>query len=80
MALSPSQLNDVDRWILDFLGEHEWASVQLLRAFYLEDEGEISRQWMSERVGRLREHEHLERVLETSTYRLVEDPREEPSA
>jgi len=76
MGLSPGQLNDVDQWILDFLSEHEWGSVQVLRAFYLKEEGEISRQWISERVGRLREHNHVERVLETSTYELVDDPRE----
>jgi hypothetical protein len=75
--LDSEQLNDVDNWILDFLTEHEWATVNLMRAFYLENEGEISRQWLANRASRLREHRHLEKVLDTRTYRLVDDPRDE---
>ena len=76
MTLETERLNDVDRWILDFLSEHEWATVNLLLAFYTEDEGGISRQWMANRVSRLTEHGHLQKVLDTRTYELVDDPRE----
>lgn len=76
MTLAPNQLNELDRWILDFLADHEWASVSLLRAFHVKDEGDVSRQWMSTRVSRLREHGHVRRVLETATYELADDPRD----
>jgi len=74
--LTAEELNAVDRWILNFLTEHEWATVQLMRAFYQHDEGDISRQWLATRVSRLREHGHLAKVRETATYELVNDPRE----
>ena len=78
MGLDPDDLNAVDEWILDFLGAHEWASVNLMRAFYREDVGEISRQWIANRVTRLEEHEHVERVHPDAYERqLVSDPRDD---
>ena len=74
--LSSEQLNDVDEWILDFLGKHEWATPNLLRAMYGEDHEPRSRQWISDRVTRLEEHGHIERVHEDVAERqLVSDPR-----
>lgn len=75
VALQDEKLNELDRWILDFLTEHEWATVNLMRAFYEEQEGEVSRQWIANRVSRLTEHNHLAKVLDTRTYELVDDPR-----
>lgn len=75
MALPPEKLNELDEWILEFLSDHEWATVNLMLAFYNEED-EVSRQWLATRVSRLTEHEHLEKVKDTSTYRLVDDPRD----
>jgi len=76
MALPPEKLNGVDEWVLDWLAEHDWGTVNLMRAFYLDSEGDISRQWLASRVGRLTEHGHLEKVKDTRTYRLASDPRD----
>lgn len=82
MALSPEQLNDMDQWLLDFLKRHEWATPNLMRQFYNdeqeEDEDKVSRQWVSSRLGRLHEHGHLAYVHERADeYELVDDPRQE---
>lgn len=80
--LSPDQLNEMDEWILDFLGDHEWAAPGLIRVFYIDfvlddEEDDVSRQWVSSRVRRLTEHGHLEQVHPGhATYRLVSDPRD----
>lgn len=76
--LEPDQLNDMDEWVLDFLSEHEWATPGLMRVFYMDEHGEITRQWMSARIRRLAEHGHLEQAHpEHPTYQLVDDPRAE---
>lgn len=87
MALSPEQLNEPDRWILDYLSDEGRATPNLLRLRYSEakadndDEEDIelmSRQWISNRVRRLAEHGHITRVHpDDSTYEFVSDPREE---
>lgn len=78
MALSPEQLNDLDAWILDFLTEHEWATPNLLKVMHGEEHDMKSRQWVSDRVRRLEEHDHLETVHPDAHERqLVDDPRKE---
>lgn len=78
MTLSPDQLNDMDQWLLDFLSAHEWATPNLLRRFYNDENEAVSRQWVSSRLGRLAEHGHVEYVHEEADeYQLVDDPREE---
>lgn len=78
-VLSADQLNDLDEWILDFLSEHEWATPNLLRVMHGDDTNDQkSRQWISDRVTRLEEHNHIERVHpDVSERRLVSDPREQ---
>lgn len=76
MALSKEDLNEMDRWILTFLAEHEWATPNLLRHLYADEVKDVSRQWVSNRVGRLLEHGHLQRVHpDAYEVQLVEDPR-----
>lgn len=78
MALAPDDLNEMDAWLLDFLGAHEWATPNLLRRFYNDEHEAVSRQWVSARLLRLAEHGHVEKVHpEANEYRLVDDPREE---
>lgn len=78
MALDPNQLNDLDEWILDFLGEHEWATPNLLRLMHADDVNDAkSRQWFNDRLVRLEEHNHIARVhTDASERKLVNDPRE----
>lgn len=78
MVLAEEDLNEMDRWILDFLSKHEWATPNLLRHLYSEEIKEVSRQWVSNRVGRLIEHDHLRRVHpDAYEVKLVTDPRDE---
>lgn len=76
--LDDDDLNDMDEWLLSFLADHEWASPNLLRQMYNDDHDDVSRQWVSGRLTRLREHSHIERVhSDASEVRLVDDPRED---
>lgn len=81
VPLDHDDLNDMDRWILDFLSTHEWATPNLMREYYNDerpDDSQVSRQWVSARITRLREHSHLEKVhANASEYQLVDDPRED---
>jgi hypothetical protein len=77
-VLSHDQLNDMDRWILDFLDEHEWATPNLLKQMYNDeqDDSGVSRQWVSDRLLRLEEHQHVTKVHPNAAERfLVDDPR-----
>jgi DNA-binding HxlR family transcriptional regulator len=74
-------LNDLEVWILDFLDAHEWATPNLLRAHYNDqersEEGHVSRQWVSSRVKALENDGHIEKVHpESDEYQLVDDPRD----
>jgi|APHM01.1.fsa_nt_gi hypothetical protein len=75
--LTDEMLNDIDRWLLDYLDAHEWATPALMRAEYNESHETVSRRWVSRRLTRLAEHGHIEKVNQKSSeYRLVEDPRD----
>jgi len=74
MGLSASELNDTDKMILEVLEEGR-ATPNLVRAELATRGKEVSRQYVSRRLKRLREHDHVRTVLETSTYELVDDPR-----
>lgn len=80
MALSDENLNDMDHFIISFLDEHEWATPNLIRQFYNDDrdeDDEVSRQWVSQRINRLSEHGHLTKAHRNADeYQLVDDPRE----
>jgi len=81
MSLKPEDLNDMDEWIVRFLSEHEWATPNLMREYYNDEQADqrdhVSRQWISSRIQRLREHDHVAKVHpDASEYQLVSDPRE----
>jgi hypothetical protein len=80
MSLNDDDLNDMDRWIVRYLSEHEWATPNLMRAYYNDEQSDerdhVSRQWISSRIQRLREHDHVDKVHpDASEYQLVADPR-----
>ena len=78
MGLSPSNLNELDNEILDCLQEGR-ATPTLIKRL-LEQSGtrnEVSRQYVNQRLKRLTEHDHVNNVLETGVYELVDDPRNE---
>jgi DNA-binding Lrp family transcriptional regulator len=78
MALERDDLNDMDRWILDFLSKHEWATPNFMLAFYTDDHDHVSRQWVSSRIKRLGENGHVQGVHPNADeYQLVDDPRDD---
>lgn len=77
MGLSPSDLNELDDEILDCLQEGR-ATPTLIKRL-LEQDGTretVSRQYVNQRLKRLSEHGHVNNILETGVYELVNDPRE----
>lgn len=78
MGRSPSDLNGLDNEISDCLQEGR-ATPTLIKRL-LEQNGtrnEVSRRYVNQRLKRLTEHEHVNNVLETGVYELVDDPREQ---
>ncbi len=76
VTLAPGQLNDLDEALLDLL--HEGRITPTLGRKQLEERGvaDVSRQYVNRRLKRLAEHEHVENLLDTGVYELVDDPRE----
>jgi len=68
-VLTPGQLNDTDTRILDELHEGR------VTPSYLAERLDKSRPYVSERLKRLVEHDHVDRIA-GGLYELVEDPRE----
>ncbi|MFC4549366.1 MULTISPECIES: hypothetical protein [Halorussus] len=77
VTLSPDQLNDLDRALLDLLVEGRLTPT--LARKQLDERGlaDVSRQYINRRLKRLAEHEHIGNLLGTGVYELVEDPRED---
>lgn len=74
--LDDDDLRNVDRRILDYLSEGRVTPVYCQRR--LEDEGlRYSRAYAQQRLARLAEHDHVEKLMDTSLYELRHDPREE---
>ncbi|MFB1066332.1 winged helix-turn-helix transcriptional regulator [Natrinema sp. H-ect4] len=69
MTLDGDELNETDQAIIDQLQQGR------VTPQYLAKELDISRPYASDRLKRLLEHNHVER-LAPGLYGLVEDPRE----
>lgn len=68
-VLAPDDLNDTDIAVLDVLRKGR------VTPQYAADQMDVSRTYASERLKRLVEHGHVEKVA-PGLYELVEDPRE----
>lgn len=75
MALQPEDLNDADTEILGVLAEGR-ATPQLVREELADRGRDVTRQYVSQRLKRLREHNHVVNRKETGVYELVDDPQE----
>jgi len=76
VTLTDDDLNEMDRQILEVLTEGRATPTLVLRV--LEQESiEVSRQYINQRMRRLEEHEHIENLLDTGVYELLDDPRGE---
>lgn len=67
--LNPDDLNDTDEALLDLLAEGR------VTPRYARLELDISREYVSQRLRRLEEHGHVEKV-DRGLYGLLSDPRE----
>ena len=78
--LNPEDLNDMDRQLLEYLGEGR-VTPAYARA-RLEDDGvgDYSRGYVQQRLARLEEHSHAENLFGTGLYELRTDPREDGDA
>lgn len=68
-VLRPDQLNGTDEQILDVLADGR------ITPTYAANETGVSREYVSDRIKRLTEHGHIEKVA-PGLYELVDDPRE----
>ena len=69
VVISPEQLNDVDQRVLAHLRDGR------VTPQYVADREDISRSYVSQRLKRLVEHHHVERVA-PALYELVNDIEE----
>lgn len=74
VTLTGDDLNDWDRRILGYLEEGR-ATPGLVRKYLLEEGKQITRQYINGRMKRLEEHGHLDNLLDSGVYELVDDPR-----
>jgi len=74
--LTTDDLRDVDRDVLAFLDEGR-VTPAYVRKRLMESGKEYSRGYVQQRLGRLEEHNHVDNLLETGLYELVDDPRVE---
>jgi len=72
MALEPRQLNDADRDILDFMRKES----DRVNPSYVAEESGHSRPYVSQRLKRLKEHDHV-RQPHRGLWELVNDPRDD---
>jgi len=74
--LEDDDLREVDRRILAYLSERALTPAYARKR--LTDAGEeYSRGYVQQRLARLEEHDHVENLLDSGLYELVDDPREE---
>lgn len=77
VVLTESQLNDMDRAVLDLLAEGR-VSPSLAQTILADREiADTSRQYINKRLKRLAEHGHVTNLYGSGIYELVRDPREE---
>lgn len=75
VALEKSDLNDLDRQILDVLKEGRASPMLALRILEDRQNLDVTRQYVGSRMVRLAEHGHLENLYDTGIYEIRDDPR-----
>lgn len=74
--LSSDDLRSVDRILLDYLKEGRVTPIYCKKR--LEEDGqEYSRGYVRDRLARFVEHDHVQKLMDTGLYELIEDPRED---
>lgn len=75
MALEPRELNDTDELLLPYLRQGRVTPV-LAKQLIEQDGKDVSRPYVQQRLKRLEEHGHLDNLLDTGVYELVDDPEQ----
>ena len=73
--LDAEDLREIDERILNYLDEGRVTPAYAKKRLTKEWE-EYSRGYVQQRLGRLEEHSHVQNLLDSGLYELVEDPRE----
>lgn len=74
--LEDDDLREVDRRILAYLSERTITPAYARKRLTNAGE-EYSRGYVQQRLARLEEHDHVENLLDSGLYELVDDPRED---
>ena len=74
--LNPDDLNEMDHQLLSFLKDGRVTPAYARSRLKTDGQGEYSRGYVQQRLGRLVEHGHAENLLDTGLYELSDDPRE----
>lgn len=72
--LTPDDLRDVDRQLLDYLVEGRVTPAYARVRLDEDGVGEYSRGYVQQRLARLEEHDHAANLHDTGLYELVENP------
>jgi hypothetical protein len=77
MVLTETQLNDMDRAVLDLLAEGR-VTPSLAQTYLTKREiADTSAQYINQRLKRLAEHGHVTNLEGSGVYEIVRDPRED---
>jgi hypothetical protein len=81
VTLSADDLREVDELILDYLREGR-VTPAYCRDRILSDShrDQITSTYCGQRLQRLQEHGHVQNLMDTGLYELVDDPREDGGA
>ncbi|ELY54924.1 hypothetical protein C491_17544 [Natronococcus amylolyticus DSM 10524] len=79
MALSDSDLRDVDRDLLEYLLEGRVTPVYARDRMNDERLRDVTSTYLGQRLQRLEEHGHVRNLYDTGLYELVSDPRDNGS-
>lgn len=74
--LDPSDLREIDQTILTYLRDGRVTPAYARVRINNEQGEDYSRGYVQQRLARLEEHSHVENLLDTGLYELVDDPAE----
>lgn len=75
MALSPENLREIDRSLLELLDEGRVTPVYARERMAEDGHHMVTSTYIGQRLQRLEEHGHAENLFDTGLYELVSDPR-----
>ncbi|WP_186336789.1 hypothetical protein [Natrarchaeobaculum sulfurireducens] len=74
-VISDDDLRDVDRALLGYLEKGPITPAYARKQLEKDDVGEYTRGYVQQRLSWLEEHGHVENLLDTGLYSVVDDPR-----